>query len=49
MKQTIKKISAKITAECDALADDFESNKSIKKILKVINQRTKKLQMTLGL
>jgi len=49
VKQTIKKISAKITADCDVVAGDFESNKSIKKVLKVINQRTKKLQMTLGL
>jgi len=49
VKQTTKKISAKITAECDAVAEDFGSNKSIKKILKLINQRTKKLQMTLGL
>ncbi|MDQ7059358.1 MAG: type II toxin-antitoxin system HipA family toxin [Ghiorsea sp.] len=49
VKQTIKKISAKITAECDVVADDFERNKSIKKVLKVINQRVKKLQMTLGL
>ena len=49
VKQTTKKISAKITAECDAVAEDFGANKSIKKILKLINQRTKKLQMTLGL
>ncbi|PCI02114.1 MAG: protein HipA [Zetaproteobacteria bacterium] len=49
VKQTIKKISAKITVECDAVADDFGSNKSIKKVLKVINQRVKKLQMTVAL
>jgi len=49
VKQTIKKMSAKITTDCNAVADDFRSNKSIKKVLKVIHQRVKKLQMTLGL
>ncbi|MBN4082535.1 HipA domain-containing protein [Mariprofundus ferrooxydans] len=47
--QNINMISTKITTDAKLVADAFASNKSIKGILAIIQKRTQKLQMTLGL